>query len=323
MLNSHLLSRDEIDDAAWDAFVEASPQRYLYYYSWYLDAVCPDWSGIVITEKEQWVSVMPLPLQERWGLRYAFQPRLTQFGGPIFKPVEMERHKEHHFLKTVLEKILDCLPQNLSAFDLNLHPDLQYFLPFHWRKCQLQPRLTYWLPLEESFGKMEKSFSSSVSNHVKKALKNGLAVEESQSTDSLLAIALQEKFFDEKEANTFRKVWEQISLRKKGFLLYALSPEGQVCSGAAFIWDGNKMIFYAIAQGSFFKTSGANALLITEGIRLCFDRKGIRYFDFEGSMIEPVENYFRSFNPEAKIFFRIQKYRHPLLLKIYRRLSGK
>ncbi|MFQ5445909.1 MAG: GNAT family N-acetyltransferase [Saprospiraceae bacterium] len=321
MWKSSLLQRNELDDEAWNDFVDASPQQYLYYYTWYLDAACPGWQAIVVEQGGHWVAVMPLPLQRKGSVKYAFQPHLTQFGGIIFVAQEGTRHRYHHFLKTATQHALAALPRDLFGLEVNLHPAVQYFLPFFWEKFEVRPRFTYWLPVDDDFDKLVKCFSSSVINHRKKAQKNGLSIGEGGSPDGLLAIARRERIFGPAEAATFGRVWQAVEKRGDGLLLTAKTPEGAVASAAAFIWDKNKMVFYAIAQDGRHKTSGANALLISEAIHRCCERGGIRNFDFEGSMIETVEQYFRAFNPVAKSYFSIRKTRYPWLFRLYRRIK--
>jgi GNAT acetyltransferase-like protein len=321
MWKSSLLQRNEFDDEVWNDFVAASPQQYLYFYTWYLDAVCPGWQAIVVENKGKWVAVMPLPLQRKGPFRYAFQPHLTQFGGIIFGPQEEARHRQHHFLKTATRHALAALPRDLFALEVNLHPSVQYFLPFYWEKFDVQPRFTYWLPVENDFDKMAVNFSSSVTNHLKKARKNGLTVEEDGSPENLVAIARREKIFNLAEAATFHRVWQAAEKQGEALLLTAKTASGEVVSVAAFIRDKNKMVFYAIAQDRRHKTSGANALLICEAIRQCCEHGDIRYFDFEGSMLEGVEQYLRSFNPEAKVYLNVKRIKYPFLYKLYRKLT--
>ena len=48
---------------------------------------------------------------------------------------------------------------------------------------------------------------------------------------------------------------------------------------------------------------------------------GIKYFDFEGSMVPQIERYFRGFGGKLTPYYRINKAKLPLeiLLKFYRR----
>lgn len=54
-----------------------------------------------------------------------------------------------------------------------------------------------------------------------------------------------------------------------------------------------------------YRNSGASSLLIYEIINFLRDK--VRKFDFEGSMIESVENSFRKFGAIQKAYFNINK----------------
>ena len=84
-----ILSRHQIDTSAWDTCVAASPQRIVYGYSWYLDAVMPapswKWMGYVLTDEAgHYQAVMPIPLRRKQlaGVTYEWvvhQPFFCQF----------------------------------------------------------------------------------------------------------------------------------------------------------------------------------------------------------------------------------------------------
>lgn len=87
MWHTQRSNRKDIDDAQWNRFAEASPQEYLYYHTWYLDAVAPDWEALFVWYGDRLLLQWPLAVSTKGPLRYCFQPRLTQFGGPVFAPM--------------------------------------------------------------------------------------------------------------------------------------------------------------------------------------------------------------------------------------------
>jgi len=320
MWTSYLLQRNELEDEVWNDFVAASPQQYLYYYTWYLDAACPGWHAIVVEENGRWVAVMPLPLRKKGGVMYAFQPPLTQFLGIIFCPAPMVRHSYYGFLKNATQKAIEALPP-MAAFDMNLHPEIDYFLPFFWNKFTVQARFTYLLPLDGDFQSLQKNFSHNVARAVKKSQKNSVAVSLASDETILLGLLRKEGIFDEMYGAAFTRVWKEIRRRGNGFILHATDPEGKVFSAVAFILDGERAILYASVSDRDRKSSGANALVVSEAIRRCCEYDGIRWLDCEGSMLEGVEQYFRSFNPVAKVYLNVKRLKYPLLYKLYRKLT--
>ncbi len=306
MWQSQLLKRTEIDDEAWNAFVDRSPQRYLYYYTWYLDGVCPDWQAVQVSHGGEPVLQWPLPVKKKGPLPYAWQPRLTQFGGPVFRPFNEPRHRQHHQIKSALQEAIKALPK-LVSLDINLHPELSFFMPFQWAGYKVKPRFTYWLPLEAGYGDLKGEFSSSIRNHLKKAAKAGLSIRQSNDPERFLSLALRATVYDANEAGAFRAIWKAIAGHRRAFILEAYTPENEPAAAAAFIPDVRNFIFFGNALSPSLRNTGAGSLLIAEGIRMACETCQHEFFDFEGSMLPPVEQYFRAFNPEGKMYLNVQQ----------------
>ncbi|MAT53554.1 MAG: hypothetical protein CMN32_03675 [Saprospirales bacterium] len=306
MWESQLLNRTEIDDEAWNAFVDLSPQRYLYYYTWYLDAVCPGWQAVQVAHGGETVLQWPLPIKKKGPLPYAYQPRLTQFGGPVFRAFKEQRHRQHHQIKSALQEAIKALPK-LVAIDINLHPELSFFMPFQWAGYKVKPRFTYWLPLEAGYADLKNEFSSSIRNHLKKAAKAGLEITKTEDPSQFLSLALRATVYSAAEAETFQAIWKAISGHRQAFILEAHTPDGQLAAAAAFIPDVRNFIFFGNALSPSLRNSGAGSLLIAEGIHIACESCQHEYFDFEGSMLPPVEQYFRAFNPEGVMYLNISR----------------
>lgn len=306
MWESQLLKRTEINDEAWNAFVDQSPQRYLYYYTWYLDAVCPGWQAVQVSHRGEKVLLWPLPVKKKGPLPYAYQPRLTQFGGPVLRPSGEPRHRQHHQIKSALQEALKALPR-LVALDVNLHPALSYFMPFQWAGFQVRPRFTYWLPLEDSYRELRRAFSSSIQNHLKKAAKAGLSIHKTEDPSRFISLALRATVYNAAEAETFSAIWKAIAGHRQAFLLEASTTDGELAAAAAFIPDVRNFIFFGNALSPSLRNSGAGSLLIAEGIRIASESGQHEHFDFEGSMLPTVEQYFRAFNPEGKMYLNIAR----------------
>ncbi|MFN6037151.1 MAG: hypothetical protein ACK452_01690, partial [Bacteroidota bacterium] len=65
----------EIDFELWDACVASCSSGLPYAFTWYLNSVCENWSGLVL---DDYKAVMPLPFKTKFGLKYVYQPFFTQ-----------------------------------------------------------------------------------------------------------------------------------------------------------------------------------------------------------------------------------------------------
>ena len=76
-------------------------------------------------------------------------------------------------------------------------------------------------------------------------------------------------------------------------------------------WDSATAYYLIGGRNDDFKNSGAMSLLFWNALNEL--KATVKSFDFEGSMIKGVENYFRSFGAVQKGFFEITKINSPLL----------
>ena len=88
-------------------------------------------------------------------------------------------------------------------------------------------------------------------------------------------------------------------------MLTAVDKEGNVHASAFFLYD-NKTCYYLMAGADpKYRNGGAQSLLLYEGIK--FAQTVSENFDFEGSVIEGIEKFFRGFNPELVCNYRVSK----------------
>ena len=80
---------------------------------------------------------------------------------------------------------------------------------------------------------------------------------------------------------------------------------------AFIVWDRNRA-YYLIGGGDpDFRNSGAATLCIWEAIK--FSSTVTKAFDFEGSMVENIERFFRGFGGHLKPYHRIYRFQNVFL----------
>ena len=76
-------------------------------------------------------------------------------------------------------------------------------------------------------------------------------------------------------------------------------------AGVLIVWDENSAYYLLGGSDPNLRNSGAMSLCMWEAIK--FASTVAKKFDFEGSMIESVERFFRAFGAEQKPYFHITK----------------
>ena len=98
-------------------------------------------------------------------------------------------------------------------------------------------------------------------------------------------------------------------------LLCAVDTEKRIHAASYFVYDSNCCYYLAGGGDSELRTSGAASLLMWEGIK--FAATVSKSFDFEGSMIEPIERFFRAFGGVPTPYWRVTKFNIPLSVADY------
>lgn len=315
-----LVSRQDIDDEKWNAFVERSPQGYMYHYTWYLDIVCPNWKAIIVKNSQEWLAVMPLNIQQKWGISYILQPLLTQFLGILFKPQDSKMEKTLSDKKDWVTEIISHIPKKVKVFNYNFSPYFDYPLPFYWCKYQLFTRYNYELDLSIGMDKLLENLHTKTRYQIKKNEKdNNVFIED--SCDIEFFIYTQKKtnrhFLNESIFSTITELYKKGYEQKKSTLLLAKSQD-KILTGAVFMKDKKSWInLHGSLKNTQESEKRATEILLWKAIQIALE-SGATRFDFEGSMIEGVERFYRKFGGKPIPYLNIQKNTIPLLKWIKR-----
>ncbi|QPT41279.1 GNAT family N-acetyltransferase [Oligella ureolytica] len=101
-------------------------------------------------------------------------------------------------------------------------------------------------------------------------------------------------------------------------MFIAEDEQGRHHAGVYLIWDDNTAYYLMGGGDPDLRNSDATSLCMWEAIQ--FAATVTKNFDFEGSMIEPVERFFRGFGAVQTPYFSISK-TNSKLIKTYRFLQ--
>lgn len=269
---------------------------------WWLDIVAPGkWKEAVVkNEAGETIARMPYVLS-----RDQIQmPPLTQTLG-IWMTPEIKRNYGKQ--RTVINEIFAQLP-SCRTFEQSLSPENEYVLPFRWLDYRMEPRFTYRLTDLSDCGKLYQSFNKTAKRHIKYA-RNKTTICSETRLDTLLEM-LDKTFEAQKRKNpmprdVIRRMVEVCDASGYGQYFEARDPEGNVHSCAYFVYDEQVCYYLLGASDSRFRNSGAQSLVLWEGIQ--FAAQHSRVFDFEGSMVEGIENFFRQFGGVCTPYYTVSK----------------
>ncbi|MDA3866835.1 MAG: GNAT family N-acetyltransferase [Salinivirgaceae bacterium] len=294
---------------------------------WWLDAVCNDNWDVVLVQKGQHIhAAMPYSLSHNG--RYSMQPMLTQFLGPYIKyPDDQKYATRLSFEKKTMEQLINSLP-NFAYFKQNFSPTFVNWLPFYWNGFKQTTRYTYIISKLFDSASVWREMAGSIRRNIQKAKKE-LTV--SLSEDIEIFYALNKKTFERQEkkipypfdlVRAIDTACLEHGVRK---IYMAYDSEGQLHAAIYVVFDSNTAYYLMGGSDPELRSGGATALLmwtaIQDALQMNLD------FNFEGSMIKPIERYFSSFGSVQQQFFTIEKDQRSLPVKflscLYRSIKEK
>lgn len=311
---------NKIDRPAWDAFIEASPQGGIYALGGYMDAIAPDWEGIEVYADGRLVGLMPFCQKKKFGYQVALQPPFSQFWGVFFHPQENQNpYTEYSEKRKILNAILQALPKKIDWMGYGFSPQFDYPLPFHWAGFRLQTRYSYHLSLEKPEKEIFADFRKNLRYDIRQVEKhqNQLFLD-APASDLLHLLDLNtqkgKKLIEPKERARLSGLVNWLEAEKMAKIISLKSEAGEILAAGLFGRFRDKEIYLLSAQNPENKDAGVMGLLIWEAIKAA-KNESIHQFDFEGSMIESIETFFRGFSPKPVPYLYIHKNRLPLLLQ--------
>lgn len=275
---------------------------------WWLDAVAPgQWDTAVIEKGGKTVARLPYVKTKRLGFRLLGMPEYTQTLGYWLLDTGARNAKKYSREKDLIMELIAQIPKGCSV-DLELDHSCDYLFPFKWSGYTLQMQYSYRIESIVNEEQLWSGLAENIRTDIKKAQKT-LTVKDDHPISDL--IIMQSKTFGRqgRKLNNVEKLLERIDEAAKQNnarkLLCAVDREGRTHAAAYFVYD-SKCCYYLIGGGDpELRNSGASSLLVWEGLK--FASTVSEAFDFEGSMIEPVERFFRAFGGVPTPYWRVTK----------------
>lgn len=293
----------------YKAICAREPTIPIFSQAWWLDAVAGDnWDVVLAKKGDQVIGALPYVIQKKYGFTLLTQPSLTQTLGPWIKPTQKSYPKKLAYEKDVLGEVADQLPK-CDHYGQNWHCDQQNWLPFYWRGYEQTTRYTYRLPLALGQEQLWKHLQQNIRGDIRKAReREGVTVREGSLQEFL---ALNKMVFQRQNrsvpyTNEFvARIDAAASARNARDCLVAEGPDGKLHAGAYIVRSGDTA-YYLIGGGDpELRNSGATSLVLWEAILR--QPETVEVFDFEGSMIEPIERFFRGFGAVQTPYFHVSR----------------
>lgn len=305
MNNTHL------SKVAYVAKCAADPSIPIFLQSWWLDACCPphEWGLATFKRNGEIVGALPYMIKRRAGITVLTQPPLTPFLGCWIKEGEDERE--------VIKSLLKLLPK-FDRYTQGWSPLLSDGAAARYAGFTLSTLYTMRLNDLTDLDAIWSCMHGSARREIRKATgRFSLKIKRDATVDDF--IRLNRKTF-ERQGNKLpyddalvHRLDAACAERKCRKILIAEDPNGDAHAGAYVVWDEHTAYYLMGGGDPELRTSGASTFCMWEAIM--FASTVTKHFDFEGSMIEPIERFFRSFGAERTPYLFVSK-TNSLLLQV-------
>ena len=248
-------------------------------------------------------------------------PPYTPHIGPVYELRASNPAARTDEQRAIMEAMADYLDGGAAVVTLGLSMGISDGLPFYWRGWKVVPHYTYRIDLDRDEGGLLSMMSVQQRNPIKKAIRDGICVEEAQDTGELRALVLK----------TFARQSMSISLQDMDGVLASYPPgkssycfiarnQGAPIAGVYVIHDDRTAYTLMTGYDDALSHNGAGPLAMWEAIRRAREL-GLKVFDFEGSVVPPIERYYRGFGGRLTPYLTVNKALLPLemALKLFRR----
>ena len=283
----------------------------LFSQAWWLDATAGEgaWDVALVEKGGGIVAAMPYVPRQRYGFTLLGQPALTQTLGPWLRETEGKSATRLAQHKDWLQALIAQLPP-FAHFTQNWHWQMSNWLPFYWAGFQQTTRYTYILQELSDEQELWQGLQENIRREIKKAGNRlQLRVRDDLAVDDFLVLnrmtfARQDMALPYTEAFV-HKLDQACVARQARKIFIAEDEQGRRHAGVYIVWDGNSAYYLMGGGDPALRNSGATSLCMWEAIK--FAATVTQRFDFEGSMIEPVEKFFRAFGAQQTPYFTVSK----------------
>ncbi len=278
-----IIPRSKLNVTKYSNCLQTADNYRIYAECWYLDCLTnQQWDCLVY---EDYQAIMPIPYKKYFGIKFVSQPIFVQQLGIFSNQLSQEIVDNFIiFFKKYYIRSYSFNEENLQFLNLK------------------QKRTNYILNLNSSYPKLYNSFNNNIKRNIKKFQKQNLQLIISDEinefpNDKLLESAkISESFF--KLVNELKK--------RNCIKIYQVKDENKILIIKIFLLSKQRMIYLYGFSSQKAKELGCSAYIFSEVIREFSSQEMI--LDFEGSEIEGIAKFFKSFNAQKNSYPTIKNF---------------
>lgn len=277
----------------------------MFFQPWWLDIVSKHWDIALAHNDDVITGVWPFSIDKKLGLKLVRNPLLTPYLGPIFfYPEHLAAEQKASFEQSTFQQLWQQIP-GWDSFDLEAHVSFTNQELFSQEGFETTHHITYEIDLQQPEKNLFAAFHTNHRNLIKQAVLHNKITAGTECLSKLLQLH-KETFSRKNKPYPFhtgmieKLVTESIRL-EAGNLFSTTDEENNTTACIFAVWDREKMYLLLSTVDLEQAHPGAVRLLIWHAIKTARD-KGLKVFDFEGSMDPGIAAFFRRFGGTRKTY---------------------
>lgn len=291
-----------------------NPDIALFSKDWWLDSVCVggEWDATIYKKEGRIVSALPFFKKEKGPFKFQLMPMLTQnFKVWVNYPEGISESDKLDFELDAVKGAVDLLPK-ADYTSLNIFGKNANLLPFHWAGFEETRFYTYVVEGLSDLDEVLTRFDGAMRNKIRKADKI-VSVKFLEDVSEFYAV--NKKTFDRQgvaipySLEFIVRHDKALSENNSRKIFAAVDEEGRIHSALYLTWDSTSSYVHMVGEDPELRSSGAGIKLIWEAIKYTKETLNLDCFDYEGSMMQSVENVRRNCAGRQQQYSRMFKCR--------------
>ncbi|MBK7128525.1 MAG: GNAT family N-acetyltransferase [Crocinitomicaceae bacterium] len=289
-----ILSKD-IDQEKWNRRIANWSGENIFMYTWYLDAVCNNWGGLVEGDYE---TILPISFTSRLGIKQFVQAPFTRE-----YDIVGDQYNWEQALQFLSKEFKTIRFRNGSAEILK----------------NKKLRRHQFLSLLAGIDEVKKNYSTNAKRILKKC--QNFKIEESFEPEILLElfkkyVAPKIETITSKDIRFLHRLMLAAIQNKSGELLL-VKEQNEIVAGGFFLKDKNRITYLKGAGSESAKKAGALYFLIDQAI-VRYQNYGM--LDFGGSDIAPVAEFYHKFGSTDRVYYEYEISDLPVWFKTLKKI---
>lgn len=288
----------------WDGFVETSDEGALFHQSLWLKATGRKFLIYGYHKGGELFAGLPVVCHSKT----VGMPPLTPYLGVVFKKRDTKYVNRISEEKEISQELARRLKQDFARVYFQFPPGNRDLQPFIWEGFMPGLRYTYVIDLSAGTEDIWQSMNDKRRNDIRKAEADGIEVIPCDDFEQVYNL-VEKTFIRQEKTVTFREAACRYNEALKearqcqGFL--ARNKQGEPMAAAYIAWDSRRSYYLLGGYDPEQSHHGASALAMWTAIKFAKEKLGLKEFDFEGSMVPPIEMFFRKFGGALTPYYTV------------------